>query len=98
MDTNIKTYPIGSGEITLTAQDAEELRVMLQTEYLERTISELIDENAEHFHFDRRSARRHLTEDLVRMNDDLINYDSSCIEENLAENLFRRADHYKVLR
>lgn len=98
MDTNIKTYPIGSGEITLTAQDAEELRIMLQTEYLERTISELIDENAECFRFDRRSARRHLIDDLVRMNDDLINYDSSCIEENLEENIFRRADHYKVLR
>lgn len=95
---NIKTYPIGNGEITLTKQDAEELRVMLQTEYLERTISELIDERAECFRFDRRSIRRHLIDELVRMNNDLINYDSPCIEENLEENIFRRAKDYNALR
>lgn len=96
--SNIKTYPIGSGEITLTAQDAEELRVMLQTEYLERTISELIDEHADCFRFDRKSIRRRLIDDLVRMNNDLINYDSSCIEENLEENIFHRAEDYNALR
>ena len=71
---------------------------MLQTEYLERTISELIDERADCFHFDRRSIRRHLIDDLVRMNDDLINYDSSYIEETLEENIFRRAKDYNALR
>ena len=91
MDT-IKTYAIGSGEITLTEQDAEELRIMLQTEYLEKRINEIIDENINDLKFPGPRSRRRFVEKLVAMNSDLVSYDSIYYEETMMENMFDTAE------
>ena len=87
---SIKTYAVGNGEITLTAQDAEELRIILQTEYLERFIRELIKENRECFKFTPASLR-HFVDEMVRINSDWVDYDSSYHTEIMEENIFDRA-------
>lgn len=88
---NIKTYAVGNGEITLTAQDAEELRIILQTEYLEKFIRERIKENSTCFKFTPASLR-HFVDDMVRINRDMVDYDSSYYIEMMEENLFDRAE------
>ena len=97
MDT-IKTYAIGNGEITLTESDAEELRIILQTEHLCKIINEIIDENIDCFNFRNSSAREHFVDELVRLNDDCVNYDSSYYTEMLEENIFNRAEELKIAR
>lgn len=94
---NIRTYAVGNGEITLSAQDAEELRIMLQTEYLEKFIRERIKENSTCFKFTTTSLR-HFVDDMVRMNSDMIDYDSSYYAEVMDENLFNRAAELNLLR
>lgn len=94
---NIRTYAVGNGEITLSAQDAEELRIMLQTEYLEKFIRERIKENSTCFKFTPTSLR-HFVDDMVRMNSDMIDYDSSYYAEVMDENLFNRAAELNLLR
>lgn len=93
-----QTYPVGSGEITLSAHDAEELRIMLQTEYLRSVINGLIEENKDDFALNSRSSRRHFVDELVRLNDDLINYDSIYHKETLMENIYSKASEYKILK
>ena len=97
MDT-IKTYPIGNGEITLTAQDAEELRVMLQTEYLTKVINDIIDEHIDELKFPGPRSRRRFVDELVHYNSDLINYDSIYYEETMQENMFDTAQDRGLLR
>lgn len=95
---NTKTYPVGNGEITLTEQDAEELRILLQTDYLNRIVSELIKDNSSDLYFPSPSTLRHFTDEIVRMNDDLVNYDSSYVTETLTENIFNRASVHKLIK
>ena len=95
---DIRTYPIGNGEITLTAQDAEELRVMLQTEYLTKVINGIIDEHIDELKFPGPRSRRRFVDELVHLNSDLINYDSIYYEENLQENMFDTAQDRGLLR
>lgn len=95
---NIKTYAIGNGEITLTSHDAEELRIMLQKDYLASVIDELIEQRIDCFKFSGKSARKHFVDELVNLNDDCVNYDSSYFEEMLEENIFNRAEDYRILR
>ena len=94
---NIKTYAVGNGEITLSAEDAEELRIMLQSEHLERFIRERIKEHHSCFSFTP-SSLRHFVDDMVRMNSDMIDYDSSYYAEVMDENLFNRAAELNLLR
>lgn len=95
---DIRTYAVGNGEITLTAQDAEELRFILQTDYLAKVIDELIEKDADCFSFRSPASRRHFVDELVRMNDDCVNYDSSYFTEMLSENIFDRAREHKIAR
>lgn len=95
---DIKTYPIGNGEITLTTQDAEELRILLQTEHLRRTINEHIDEQIDEFNFPTPRSRNSFVDELVRQNDDLISYDSIYYKETMMENIYDRANELKLLR
>ena len=92
-----KTYAVGNGEITLTAQDAEELRIILQTEYLEKFIRERIKEHSSCFKFTP-SSLRHFVDEMVRINSDWVDYDSSYHTEIMDENLFDRAAMYNVRR
>lgn len=95
---DIRTYPIGNGEITLTAQDAEELRVMLQTEYLTKVINGIIDEHIDELKFPGPRSRRRFVDELVHLNSDLVNYDSIYYEENMQENMFDTAQDRGLLR
>lgn len=92
---NIKTYPIGSGEITLTDFDAEELRIMLQTEYLREIVIEVVTDHKKDFNHLSPSQLKHLLDDMVSTNLDFINYDSSYFAENILENALRMAERYK---
>ena len=95
---NIRTFAVGNGEITLTAQDAEELRIILQTEHLTKVVNELIDEREDQFSFPRRRSRRSFVDDIVRLHNDLINYDSLYYEETIMENIYNRAAELNLLR
>lgn len=95
---DIKTYAVGNGEITLSAQDAEELRIILQTDYLTKVVSEIIDEHSDCFNFSSSASRRHFIDEIVRMNDDIVNLDSSYYAEMLLENILCRAEHHSIKR
>lgn len=95
---NIKTYAVGNGEITLTAQDADELRIMLQTEFLRNVINELIDQRIDQFKFSGLRSRRHFVDEMVRKCDDLINYDSLYYEETMMETIYDNANELDLLR
>ena len=95
---NIKTYAVGNGEITLTAQDAEELRVILQTEHLRNVIDELIEQRKDCFSFQDPRSRRHFVDEMLRLNSDLIDYDSTYYTEMLIENIFREAEAKGIAR
>lgn len=95
---SIKTYAVGNGEITLSAHDAEELRIILQTEHLRNVINGIIDENIDCFAFSSQSDRNHFVDELVRMNDDCVNYDSSYYGEMLEENIFNRAEELNIYK
>lgn len=94
----MKTYAIGNGEITLTEQDAEELRIILQTEYLAKFINDIIDKNIDDLKLSGPRSRRHFVDELVRINSDLINYDSIYFEETMQENIFDQATDFGLLR
>lgn len=94
----IRTYAVGNGEITLTEQDAEELRIILQTDHLAKVISELIQNNKDCFSFRSSASLRHFVDELVRMNDDCINYDSSYFKEMLEGNIFDRAKEHNLIK
>lgn len=85
MDT-IRTYAIGNGEITLTDLDTEELRKILQTEYLRKIITEVIAEHNEAFAHLTSSQLRYVIDEMIRINSDYIDYDSSYFAENILEN------------
>lgn len=42
---NIKTYAVGNGEITLSDTDAEELRIILQTEHVRNVMASIVRNN-----------------------------------------------------
>lgn len=88
---NVKTYSVGNGEITLSAQDAEELRRILQTEHLENTIRSVLDEHKELFSFGSPASRNLFVSDMVLMNSDCVDYDSSYYSDMLLENMIQQA-------
>ena len=95
MDT-IRTYAVGNGEITLTSADAEELRRILQTEFLRGIITEILNEHKEEFSTLSRPQFRHLLDKMLRINSDYINYDSTYFEENIIENALRIAEDFSA--
>lgn len=98
MTTDLKYYACGNREIPMYPEDAEQLRIILQTEYLTRIIGEFIDQHIDEFNFPSDKSRDEFINELVRVNDDLISYDSIYFEETLQENIFDRAELYDLLR
>ena len=83
---NIRTYTVGNGEITLTAQDAEELRQLLQFEYIERCINAVIDSDPTFFHFTSEHNRPTFVRKVAERYDDLINVygcHGECLDEDV---------------
>ena len=95
---DIRTYPIGNGEITLTAQDAEELRIILQTEHYEKAFNELIDQRLDCFKFRSARERHALVENLLFLYHDDITNVSLAFEETMLENLFLEAERMNLVR
>lgn len=85
MDT-IRTYTVGSGEITLTAQDAEELRRILQFEYIEHCINEVIDADPKYFVFTSEHNRPAFIRKVADRYDDLVDVEGGhfeCLDEDV---------------
>lgn len=91
----IKTYPIGNGEITLTAQDADELRRILQFEYIEGCIENIIENNHDYFHFTSEHNRSRFVSKVAERYDDLVNV-YGCHGECLDEDVFYVASRVGV--
>ena len=87
----IHTYRIGNGEITLTAQDAEELRRILQFEYIEGCIESIIDSNRNYFHFTSEHNRSAFVRKVAERYDDLVDV-VGCHGECLDEDVFYDAE------
>lgn len=91
----IRTYPIGSGEITLTEQDAEELRMILQSEHIEFVVNELIDADPDVYRFRDRKHRNRFVSDIVSNSSDIRDIEG-CYEEILEDMMLERADELGI--
>ena len=83
---NIRTYTVGNGEITLTAQDAEELRRLLQFEFVERRINEVIDSDPSFFRFTSEHNRPAFVRKVADRYDDLVDIygcHGECLDEDV---------------
>lgn len=94
MDT-IRTYAVGNGEITLTAQDAEELRIILQTEYVAHVINELIDAEPEAYRFPSTKSRSRFVDEMTGRFSDLRDIEG-CFEEIVEDTMLERADELGI--
>ena len=92
---NIKTYAVGSGEITLTNRDADELRYMLQREFLEYVVRNIIEDNEGAFHFTSEKNRSRFANDVVDRFDDLVNI-FGAFEEMVYDYIFEHAEEWGV--
>ena len=96
MDT-IRTYPVGNGEITLTAQDAEELRIMLQSDYIEHVINELIDAEPGVYEFMSTKHRSRFVRAMANRCSDLRDIEG-CYEEILEDAMLEWAEELGIRR
>ena len=87
---NTVTYPVGSGEITLTLDDAEELRRLLQFDYIEGCIENIIENNPDCFHFTSEHSRSKFARKVAEMHDDMVDM-YGCYGECLDETVFHVA-------
>ena len=93
---NIKTYAIGSGEITLTETDAEELRRLLQFDYIESCVNRIIDNEPDAFRFTSDHNRPKFARKIADMHDDMVDMYGS-YSECLEETVFHVAKYSGVL-
>ena len=92
---DIRTYHVGSGEITLTAQDAEELRRILQFEYIEHCINEVIDADPKYFVFTSEHNRPAFIRKVADRYDDLVDIEVGALYEPVLHDT-KQARHRKV--
>ena len=92
---NIKTYAVGNGEITLTKRDADELRHILQSEFVEYVVRIIIEDYEDSFHFTSEKSRSRFIQEIVERQDDLINV-FGCYEEMVQEDIFNYAEEIGV--
>ena len=65
---------------------------------LAKVINGIIDEHVDELKFNNPRSRSRLVDELVRINSDLINYDSIYYEETMQENMFDTAKDHGLLR
>ena len=92
---NIKTYQIGNGEITLNKRDADELRYILQKDFLEYIVRNIVEYNEEAFHFSSDKNRSRFINDVTDRFDDLINI-FGAFEETVSDYIFEYAEKIGV--
>lgn len=91
----IRTYPVGNGEITLSAEDAEELRRILQFEYIEGCIGKIIEDNPDYFVFTSELNRPAFVRKVAERYGDLVDV-YGCHGECLEEDVFYVASRVGV--
>lgn len=94
MNSEIRTYAVGSGEITLSASDAEELRIMLQREHVRNFIEGIVEKNRQDLNLPGERSRRGLVDWLTDSFDEYItlNEDYTHVTETIEDLLFSRAE------
>ena len=83
-------YPVGNRMIAMTEEEADNLRVLLQTEFIRKRINDIIEKNSDCFHFTSDASRPLFVARLADMHYDLIDI-VDCYEENLEEAVFQFA-------
>ena len=88
---DIRTYAVGNGEITLTAQDAEDLRIILQTRHIKHVINELIDAEPDLYRFPSKRVRSVFVNTMVGRCFDLRDIEG-CYAEMVEDDMLEYAD------
>ena len=83
---SIKTYAVGNGEITLSAQDADELRKLLMFDYIENLITDIVKEDPDFFRFNSEKSRPRFCRELTDQYGDYVNVEDG-YEETLRESV-----------
>ena len=81
-----RTYHVGNGEITLTAEDANELRRILQFEYIEGCIENIIENDPDYFVFNSEHNRSRFVSKVAERYDDLVDVygcHGECLDEDV---------------
>lgn len=92
---NIKTYAVGNGEIVLSAHDTEELRIILQTEYIEQIINEIIDAEDGVYNFYSEKSRSAFVRTMVGRCSDMRDIEG-CYAEMLEDAMLEYADNLGI--
>ena len=93
---NTITYPVGNGEITLTIDEADELRKLLQFDYIEHCITNVIENNPDFFHFTSEHPRHKFARKVAEMYDDMVDM-YGVYGEALDESVFHIGKHVGVV-
>lgn len=84
------TICVGNRTLLLSAQEADDIRRILQLEYVKKCINSVIDDYPECFHFTSEKNRSRFVSELANNYDDMIDI-WGCYEENLVESVFHHA-------
>lgn len=92
---NIKTYAVGNGEITLSDSDAEELRIILQTEHVRNVMASIVHNNINDLNLPGKRCERSLVDWLTNAFGEYITIDPETdihVTETAEDMMFGRAD------
>ena len=95
MKSNVKTFAVGSGEITLTASDAEELRIMLQRDHVHSVMEALVHDNLDDLKLPGKRCERALADWLTEAFGEYITIDPETdihVIETAEDLMFGRAE------
>ena len=93
---NIKTYAVGNGEITLSDSDAEELRIILQTEHVRSVMASIVHNNINDLNLPGKRCERSLVDWLTNAFGEYITIDPETdihVIETAEDMMFGRADN-----
>lgn len=95
MNSKVKTYAVGSGEITLTASDAEELRIMLQREHVHSVMEAVVHDNIDNLKLPGKRCERALADWLTEAFGEYVTIDPETdihVIETAEDLMFGRAE------
>ena len=95
MNNEVKTYAVGNGEITLSASDAEELRIMLQTEHVRSVMESVVHDNLGDLNLPGKRCERALVDWLTEAFGDYVTLDPETdiyVIETAEDIMFGRAE------
>ena len=95
MNSEIRTYAVGSGEITLTASDAEELRLILQREHVHSVMESVVHNNIDDLKLPGKRCERALADWLTESFGEYITLDPETdihVIETAEDLMFGRAE------